>query len=116
MSDTQSAGSMDLDAEGGNGPNGDRLDLELVMDVLVTMQVVLGSTTMSVADILNLGRGAVVKLDTKLGDPVDVVVNGRIIARGEIVVLDQEEQRFGVTVTEVAKPGAKLSGKTQRAA
>ena len=94
----------------------DKLDLELVMDVPVTMQVVLGSTTLSVANILKLGRGAVVKLDTKVGDPVDVVVNGRVIARGEIVVLDSEDQRFGVTLTEVAKPGARLTTKTQRAA
>ncbi len=100
----------------GDALRADKLDLELVMDVPVTMQVVLGSTTLSVANILKLGRGAVVKLDTKVGDPVDVVVNGRVIARGEIVVLDSEDQRFGVTLTEVAKPGARLTSKTQRAA
>lgn len=100
------------------GPTGqdDRLDLDLVMDVPVTMHVVLGSTTMTVADILNLGRGAIVKLDTKVGDPVDVIVNGRVVARGEIVVLDNEDQRFGVTLTEVAKPGARLPSKKPRAA
>lgn len=101
---------------GAGAARADKLDLELVMDVPVTMQVVLGSTTLSVANILKLGRGAVVKLDTKVGDPVDVVVNGRVIARGEIVVLDGEDQRFGVTLTEVAKPGARLATKTQRAA
>ena len=92
------------------------VDINLVMDVPVTMQVVLGSATMTVANLLKLGRGAVVKLDTKVGDPVDVVVNGRIVARGEIVVIDKEEQRFGVTLTEIAKPGARLQSRRSRAA
>ncbi|NDV85755.1 flagellar motor switch protein FliN [Aurantimonas aggregata] len=87
------------------------LDIDIVMDVPVTMQVVLGSATMTVANILKLGRGAVVKLDTKVGDPVDVVVNGRLVARGEIVILDNEDQRFGLTLTEVATPGAQLKPK-----
>ncbi|MEX6504960.1 flagellar motor switch protein FliN [Jiella sp. M17.18] len=94
----------------------DHVDINLVMDVPVTMQVVLGSTTMTVANLLKLGRGAVVKLDTKVGDPVDVVVNGRVVARGEIVVIDKEEQRFGVTLTEIAKPGSRLQSRHQRAA
>ena len=97
-------------------PVEDQVDLNLVMDVPVTMQVVLGSATMTVANILKLGRGAVVKLDTKVGDPVDVVVNGRIVARGEIVVIDKEEQRFGITLTDVAKPGSKLQARKSRAA
>lgn len=101
-------------AETAQGP--DRLDLDLVMDVPVTMHVVLGSATMTVADILNLGRGTVVKLNTKVGDPVDVIVNDRVVARGEIVVLDNEDQRFGVTLTEVARPGERLQSKNQRAA
>ncbi|MBO0903621.1 flagellar motor switch protein FliN [Jiella sp. MQZ13P-4] len=97
-------------------PVADHVDLDLVMDVPVTMQVVLGQATMTVANILKLGRGAVVKLDTKVGDPVDVVVNGRIVARGEIVVIDKEEQRFGITLTDVAKPGSKLQARKSRAA
>ena len=97
-------------------PVDDHVDLDLVMDVPVTMQVVLGSATMTVANILKLGRGAVVKLDTKVGEPVDIVVNGRIVARGEIVVIDKEEQRFGITLTDVAKPGSKLQARKSRAA
>ncbi|WP_040325837.1 flagellar motor switch protein FliN [Aurantimonas manganoxydans] len=93
-----------------------RMDLDLVKDLQVTMHIVLGSTSMTVAEVLDLGRGAVVKLESKVGDPVDVIINGRVIARGEIVVLDNEEQRFGVTLTEVAKPGARIATKNQRAA
>ncbi|MCQ0986740.1 flagellar motor switch protein FliN [Jiella sp. LLJ827] len=117
------AGAVDEEDEDSEGDDEakeaeapDHVDLDLVMDVPVTMQVVLGSATMPVANILKLGRGAVVKLDTKVGDPVDVVVNGRIVARGEIVVIDKEEQRFGITLTEVAKPGSKLQARNSRAA
>jgi flagellar motor switch protein FliN/FliY len=82
-------------------------DLNIIMDIPVTMQVVLGSAVMPVANLVKLGRGAVVKLDTSIGDPVDLIVNGRIVARGEVVVLENEESRFGITLTEIVSPGAK---------
>lgn len=82
-------------------------DLNLIMDIPVTMQVVLGKAVMPVASLVKLGRGAVVKLDTSIGDPVDLIVNGRIVARGEVVVLENEELRFGITLTEIVSPGAR---------
>ncbi|WP_372338752.1 flagellar motor switch protein FliN [Mangrovibrevibacter kandeliae] len=82
-------------------------DLNIIMDIPVTMQVVLGSAVMPVGELVKLGRGAVVKLDSKVGEPVDIVVNGRIVARGEIVVLEREDSRFGITLTEIVTPGAK---------
>jgi flagellar motor switch protein FliN/FliY len=84
----------------------DHLNLDLVMRVPVTLEVVLGRTSMPVANLLKLGRGAVVSLDHKVGEPVDVVVNGRIIARGEVVLVDEERSRFGVTLTEIVSPAA----------
>jgi len=75
--------------------------LETVMQIPVSVKIVLGSATMPVANVLKLGRGAVVPLDRKVGEPVDVVVNGRIVARGEVVVLDEDSSRFGVSLTEV---------------
>ena len=75
--------------------------LETVLQIPVSVKVVLGSATMPVANVLKLGRGAVVPLDRKVGEPVDVVVNGRVIARGEVVVLDEDNSRFGVSLTEV---------------
>lgn len=80
--------------------------LETVLQIPVSVKVVLGSATMPVASVLKLGRGAVVPLDRKVGEPVDVVVNGRIIARGEVVVLDEDNSRFGVSLTEVLGAGA----------
>jgi len=74
---------------------------DLIMDIPVEVQVVLGSTTMPVASLMNLGRGAVVTLDKQIGDPVDIVVNGRIIARGEVIVMEDDSSRFGVSLTEV---------------
>jgi flagellar motor switch protein FliN/FliY len=68
------------------------------------VQVVLGSATMPVANLMKLGRGAIVPLDHRIGEPVDVVVNGRVIARGEVVVVDDDNSRFGVSLTEIAGP------------
>src|SRR5690606_41567538 len=56
---------------------------------------------MSVSGLVNLGRGAVIPLDRRVGEPVDVVVNGRVIARGEVVVMDEGTSRFGISLTEV---------------
>jgi flagellar motor switch protein FliN/FliY len=75
--------------------------LDTVLRIPVVLQVVLGSATMPVANLMKLGRGAVVPLDHRIGDPVDVVVNGRVIARGEVVVVD-DNSRFGVSLTEIA--------------
>ena len=76
-------------------------NIDLIMGIPVDVQVVLGSTTMPVANLMKLGRGAVVTLDKQIGDPVDIVVNGRVIARGEVIVLEDDSSRFGVSLTEV---------------
>jgi flagellar motor switch protein FliN/FliY len=89
-------------AAGGPGvPTGDSLGVDAVMRIPVLVQVVLGSATMPVASLMKLGRGAVVPLDHRVGEPVDVVVNGRVVARGEIVVMEEDDSRFGVSVTEI---------------
>lgn len=79
-------------------------NLEMVMRIPVTVQVVLGSASMPVANLVKLGRGAVVALDRRVGEPVDLVVNGRIVARGEVVVVDEDSSRFGISLTEVLGP------------
>ena len=95
--------------EGEEGKGGARdaatqSNLELVMRIPVTVQVVLGSATMPVANLVKLGRGAVVALDRRVGEPVDLIVNGRIVARGEVVVVDEDSSRFGISLTEVLGP------------
>lgn len=75
--------------------------LEAVSDIPVQISVVLGKTSMQVHQLLKLGRGAVVELDRKVGEPVDIFVNNRLVARGEVVVV---EDKIGVTMTEIIKP------------
>ena len=74
---------------------------DAILSIPVNVQVVLGSTTMPVARLMKLGRGGVVSLDQKVGDPVNVVVNGRVIARGEVVVVDEDSARYGASLTEI---------------
>jgi flagellar motor switch protein FliN len=76
-------------------------DLEAVYDVPVTVSAVLGKATMQVSQLLKLGRGAVVELDRKLGEAIDIYVNNRLVARGEVVMVD--DNRLGVTMTEIVK-------------
>jgi flagellar motor switch protein FliN/FliY len=71
------------------------------MRIPITVKVVLGSATMPVANLTKLGRGAIIPLDRRVGEPVDVMVNGRIVARGEVVVVDEATSRFGISLTEV---------------
>ena len=75
-------------------------ELEAVYDIPVTVSAVLGKATMQVSQLLKLGRGAVVELDRKVGEAVDIYVNNRLVARGEVVVVDE---RLGVTMTEIVK-------------
>jgi flagellar motor switch protein FliN/FliY len=86
----------------------DPLNLEAVMRIPVTIQVVLGSASMQVANLMKLRRGAVVPLDHRVGEPVDVVVNGRIVARGEVVIVEDDNSRFGVSLTEIVGVQAKF--------
>jgi flagellar motor switch protein FliN/FliY len=79
-------------------------NLEVIMRIPVTVQIVLGSTTMPVSSLVKLSRGSVIPLDRKVGDPVDVVVNGRVVARGEVVVVDDGASHFGISLTEVVGP------------
>ena len=88
-------------------PEFDAPNLNAILSIPVTVQIVLGSASLPVASLMKLARGAVISLDQRVGDPVDVVVNGKIVARGEIVVIDEASQRFGVSLLEiVTSPGA----------
>ena len=75
-------------------------DLEAVYDIPVQVSAVLGKTQMEVSHLLKLSRGAVVELDRKVGEAIDIYVNNRLVARGEVVVVDE---RLGVTMTEIIK-------------
>ena len=76
-------------------------ELERLVDVTVEVSVEIGRTSMTLGEALALGPGSVVGLHRMAGEPVDLLVNGRVIARGEVVVIDEE---FGLRVTDVAAP------------
>lgn len=73
----------------------------IIMNIPVDVQIVLGSTEMPVSELMALQKGSTVALDRRIGEPVDVVVNGRKIARGEITVLESDPSRFGIRLTEI---------------
>lgn len=75
-------------------------DLATVFDVPVNISAVLGKAHMSVAQLLKLNKGSVLELDRKVGEAIDIFVNNRLVARGEVVVV---EDRLGVTMTEIIK-------------
>lgn len=88
--------------QGGNEGKKFATDLEAVFDVPVKVSAILGKTNMEVCDLLKLGRGAIVELDRKVGEAIDIYVNNRLVARGEVVIV---EERLGVTMTEIIKGG-----------
>ena len=115
MSDNDDLNLQELDIDGGLSETGTPVlasdegegevvhaatDLEAVYDIPVTVSAVLGKSHMQVSQLLKIGRGAVVQLDRKVGEAIDIYVNNRLVARGEVVVVDE---RLGVTMTEIIK-------------
>lgn len=86
--------------EGGDARDKVAADLKPVFDVPVSVQAVIGRTTIEVSDLLRLGPGSVLELDRRVGEAIDIYVNSRLVARGEVVVVDD---RLGVTMTEIIK-------------
>lgn len=102
---------MDLDeiqAEDGSGEEDQGFapgqpmagDVTAIYDIPVQISAVLGRSTMQVSQLLKLGRGAVVELDRKVGEAIDIYVNNRLVARGEVVIVDD---KLGITMTEIVK-------------
>jgi len=86
------------------------VSLEAIHNIKVTVQAVLGGVSMPVSKLMSLKKDDVVALDKKVGSVIDVLANGQVIARGEIVVLEEDQPRFGVTITEVVSGKAGSAG------
>src|SRR5690554_6784885 len=82
-----------------------RNDIELVLDIPVQLTVELGRTKLSIRNLLQLAQGSVVELDGLAGEPMDVLVNGCLIARGEVVVVNE---KFGIRLTDVITPSERM--------
>ena len=89
----------------GPAPDGPVRDINMVLDIPVQLSVELGRTKVSIKHILQLGQGSVVELDALAGEPMDVLVNGYLIAQGEVVVVNE---KFGIRLTDVVTPSERL--------
>lgn len=81
------------------------LNLDMILDVSVTVSIEVGRARMSINDLLKLSQGAIIELDRMAGEPLDVLVNGTLVARGEIVVV---RDKFGIMLTEVVSAEERL--------
>ena len=107
LPDLESSGEMQTVEDAGllaptdsDSVNRGAADLEAVFDVPVQVSAVLGRARMDVGELLKLGPGAVLELDRKVGEAIDIYVNNRLVARGEVVLV---EDKLGVTMTEIIK-------------
>ncbi|BAE75329.1 Flagellar motor switch protein FliN [Sodalis glossinidius str. 'morsitans'] len=88
----------------GKGGNGSLQDIDLIMDIPVKMTVELGRTKMTIKELLRLAQGSVVALDGLAGEPLDILINGYLIAQGEVVVAD----KYGVRITSIITPSERM--------
>jgi flagellar motor switch protein FliN len=96
-----------MDAEPATLAGEDPRRIDFIMDIALDVSVELGRGRMEIADILQLGPGSVVELTKLAGEPLDVLVNGRLMARGEAVIVGE---KFGVRITEVVSKGERIAG------
>jgi flagellar motor switch protein FliN/FliY len=91
---------------GMNGDSGAPRKLDLLLDVPLDLSVELGRARMSIQDLLNMSPGSVIELDKIAGEPLDFMVNGRLVARGEAVVVND---KFGVRITDIVSPSERIA-------
>lgn len=89
-----------------NSPTGPAGNMEMILDIPVTVSVELGRTRVMVKELLNLGQGAVVELEKLAGEPMEIMINGALIARGEAVVVND---KFGVKLTDIVSPAERVT-------
>jgi len=87
-----------------SGTNGGR-DINFLLDIPLVVMIEIGRTKMLIRDLLQLGQGSVVELDKMVGEPMEVFVNGKLIARGEVVVINE---KFGIRLTDIISPSERI--------
>ena len=96
----------ELTSEGGRESiSSENPDLEVVLDIPVTISMEVGATQITIRNLLQLNQGSVIELDRLAGEPLDVLVNGTLIAHGEVVVINE---KFGIRVTDVISPSERI--------
>ena len=99
------AASFDEVSDKGISSNDSELNLDVILDVPVTISMEVGNTKISIRNLLQLNQGSVVELDRLAGEPMDVLVNGTLIARGEVVVVND---KFGLRLTDIISPAERV--------
>ncbi len=101
--EVEPAGFQDLQEEG--EPLGSDVNLDVILDVNVTLSMEIGRTRIPIRNLLQLNQGSVVELDRLAGEPMDVLVNGTLVAHGEVVVVNE---KFGIRLTDVISPAERV--------
>ena len=103
--DVEKAALDTLQADPGSDVGDEDLNLDVILDIPVTLAMEIGRTKISIRNLLHLNQGSVVELDRLAGEPLDVLVNGTLIAHGEVVVVNE---RFGIRLTDVVSPAERI--------
>lgn len=99
------AENVTLDKLHATNSSGEDLNLDVILDIPVTISMEIGSTKINIRNLLQLNQGSVVELDRMAGEPLDVVVNGTLIAHGEVVVVNE---KFGIRLTDIISPAERV--------
>jgi flagellar motor switch protein FliN/FliY len=108
LDDVSAAELEALQAEPGDSgtrEGGEEVNLDVILDIPVTLSMEIGRTRLSIRNLLQLNQGSVVELDRLAGEPLDVMVNGTLVAHGEVVVVNE---RFGIRLTDVISPSERI--------
>jgi len=103
--EAQSVPVNDLHAEPAGGAAGGDINLDVVLDIPVTLSMEVGRSRISIRNLLQLNQGSVVELERATGEPLDVYVNGTLVAHGEVVVVNE---KFGIRLTDVISPAERI--------
>ena len=103
MNDTNNleGNAQEEDLKGNNASPMEKYDLDLILDIHLDVSVELGRVKMLVNDLLQLGQGSIIELNKSVGEPLEIYINNKLIARGEVVVVDES---FGIRVTDIISP------------
>lgn len=106
QADTDGVSAVALDElRGEDGKRGNNPELDLILDIPVSISMEVGSTSITIRNLLQLNQGSVIELDRLAGEPLDVLVNGTLIAHGEVVVVNE---KFGIRMTDVISPSERI--------
>lgn len=103
--EAESAQFQELHADAGASDGGGEVNLDAILDVPVTISMEIGRSHISIRNLLQLNQGSVVELDRLAGEPMDVLVNGTLIAQGEVVVVND---KFGIRLTDIISPADRV--------